>query len=344
MKFLQKTRATATIAALAAATAFTQSAMADNLRAEVQSVGNGAYLAMVGLKGVMEKHTEHTMEVSAGYKGTETMVKLGRGAIDVGSIIMTFYPNMQEKTGVFAKLSNGPELADNIRSMIGFPAGTYHIITRADSGITTLADVKGKTVFLGPANSGSEIFGKQIISSESGLEAGSDYQLLNVDFAGGEQAFLDNQIDVYLRLAPLGSTSIDQLGAKGGIRLLGLSEKGLADPRMVAALNRPGGGSDVIDPSVYSSLVNEEAITTLGFSLGLGFNKNVDEQTVYDITKALWENFDAFKATSKNLFGSMSKENALSKLNAPLHAGAYRYFKEVGVTVPDYLVPSEAKG
>lgn len=69
---------------------------------------------------------------------------------------------------------------------------------------------------------------------------------------------------------------------------------------------------------------------------------DLDEETVYLLTKALYENLDAMYEVH-NSAKVMTIDNALDGLPAPLHIGAYKYFKEVGVDIPDELIPEEAK-
>jgi TRAP-type uncharacterized transport system substrate-binding protein len=62
------------------------------------------------------------------------------------------------------------------------------------------------------------------------------------------------------------------------------------------------------------------------------------------MTKAVYENLEDYKATSSALFASLTKENSIQHMNAPLHLGAYRYFSEIGMDIPEALIPPEASG
>ncbi len=69
---------------------------------------------------------------------------------------------------------------------------------------------------------------------------------------------------------------------------------------------------------------------------------DVPEDYVYQITKVIWENL----ATLQEIHGAtkdMRLESAVRGLGAPLHVGALRYFREVGLDVPERLIPEEAK-
>jgi len=69
---------------------------------------------------------------------------------------------------------------------------------------------------------------------------------------------------------------------------------------------------------------------------------DLDEETVYLLTKALYENLDIMYEVH-NSAKVMELSNALDGLPSPLHIGAYKYFKEAGLDIPDELIPPESK-
>lgn len=86
----------------------------------------------------------------------------------------------------------------------------------------------------------------------------------------------------------------------------------------------------------------DEVINTIAQPNFLAVSKELDDDTVYTLTKTLYENLeDMYKV--HNSAKNITLETALDGLPAPLHAGAYKYFKEAGLDIPDNLVPPEAK-
>ena len=69
----------------------------------------------------------------------------------------------------------------------------------------------------------------------------------------------------------------------------------------------------------------------------LAVNANVDEEHVYLLTKTLYENLPFLQAIHKAT-KAMNKDAAMAGLPVPLHPGAARYYKEIGLTVPDSLM------
>jgi len=86
----------------------------------------------------------------------------------------------------------------------------------------------------------------------------------------------------------------------------------------------------------------DRVIHTIAQPNFLAVSKELDEELVYTLTKTLYENLDDMYKVH-NSAKDMSLENALDGLPAPLHIGAYKYFKEAGLEIPDNLVPPEAK-
>jgi TRAP transporter TAXI family solute receptor len=69
----------------------------------------------------------------------------------------------------------------------------------------------------------------------------------------------------------------------------------------------------------------------------LGVNANISEEHVYLLTKAIYENL-VFLNSIHPATKTMSPESALAGLPAPLHPGALRYYKEIGLNVPSHLI------
>jgi TRAP transporter TAXI family solute receptor len=82
--------------------------------------------------------------------------------------------------------------------------------------------------------------------------------------------------------------------------------------------------------AVYTSALNTEDIETVGVKATFVTSKNVDEDIVYAVTKEVFENFEDFKSLHP-AYQVLTKENMLEGLSAPIHKGALKYYKEVGL-------------
>ena len=318
-------------------------AEAKPLSVETASPGSGSQLAIVGFTNVAGKYTKHNFEVNGGNSGSQMMVALGRGTADIANLNFSLSGLMATQDGPFKALKDAPALFGNIRSIFGYPGGTYHILTFDTSGITTLKQVRGHSVYPGPPNAAQMVTTRLLFEAVDNMKDGVDYQFLSSDFAGGHQAYMDGKVDVLLQPAPLGGAIIEQFGVGHKFRLLGLSEETIASPLFKKYLEGPGRQVSVIPPGIYTGQVNAAPVKAIGFLLGVGVNKNVDEKVVYDMTKAFIEHFDEFKATSKSLFGSFKLSEVFDQLPSPLHPGAVRAYREAGLKVPENLIPPEMK-
>lgn len=96
----------------------------------------------------------------------------------------------------------------------------------------------------------------------------------------------------------------------------------------------------VVPANTYPKLDKE--INTIAMPNFLGTSVKVDDDLIYALTKATYENLDQVQAIHSSA-KRITLETALDGLPAPLHAGAYRYFKEVGLDIPENLIPPEVK-
>ena len=92
-----------------------------------------------------------------------------------------------------------------------------------------------------------------------------------------------------------------------------------------------------IPANTYSN--QPEDLTTLGYKCELFVTADMDEELVYQMTKVLFENMDDIRS-SHNALATIEAETCLEGLaEVPLHPGAVRYFQEIGVEVPEALLP-----
>ena len=246
---------------------------------------------------------------------------------------------MMNGQAMYANIPQAPELSHNLRAVLAFPLGPYHIITYADSGIESLEDLRGHTVFLGPPGGGATAIMQRTIEAATGMVPGTDYEQVQLGWDAASQAFTDGRIDVYCNSTLAPSPVIEQMALTRDIRLLGLTPEQLALPAVQAILNRPGGVINEIPAHTYGDhQVNTEAVTVPGSIVGIGAGAHVPEEAVYEMTKAFWNGVEAMGSATPWL-RAIQRDHALDALNLPLHPGALRYYEEIGMTIPDALRP-----
>ncbi|MBT4269000.1 MAG: TAXI family TRAP transporter solute-binding subunit [Deltaproteobacteria bacterium] len=282
-----------------------------------------------------------TVQVSMGKPATRSLIDAAAGRVD----FYMFGPSLTEwlRNGqrMFKKIKNPAQKFAKLRTVVMFPAGAYHALVYADSGIKTFRDLKGKKVWVGPKNAAITPVNLAVINGASGLKPGKDFKVVYLDGRAGVQAFQDRQIDFIMAPTSVPAPMIAQIALTNKIRLLDLSKAALKHPKIAFMMKLPGRTLETIPPDVYGpNQVNDKPVTALGVWSGIGTRVGVDAEGVYQTTKAFWENIDELYAVAAWAKG-ITKETALFEANMPLHKGAYRYYKEAGFKIPAHLVPSD---
>lgn len=198
-----------------------------------------------------------------------------------------------------------------------------HLVTSADSGINSVADLKGKRVSLDEPGSGTYVDANLILNA-FGLKL-SDITPEALKGGAAADALRNGKIDAFFVVAGYPTGALVELSAATKIKLVplaGPNAKALADKYgFFASSDIPAGTYEGVD-------------TTQTLSVGAQWftSAKEDEELIYNITKALWN-----KETRKLLDVGHAKgktitlESALNGVGVPLHPGAERFYKEAGV-------------
>ncbi len=213
-----------------------------------------------------------------------------------------------------------PGKLDKLRAIAAIYPNYVQIVASQDSGIKTLADLKGKSVSVGAPKSGTELNARAILGA-----AGITYDDLGraeyLPFGESVELMKNRQLDATLQSAGLGVASIRDLATSIPIRMVEVPE---------AVIEKIGAPyqSGVIPAGTYEGQtedVNTAAITNI-----LVTSADLDDETVYQMTKAMFENLDALVAAHAAA-KKISIDTATKGLPIPLHPGAERYYKEKGI-------------
>jgi TRAP transporter TAXI family solute receptor len=212
---------------------------------------------------------------------------------------------------------------EELRAVFSVHPEPFTVVARADSGIKTFDDLKGKRVNIGNPGSGQR--GTMEVVMEAKGWTADDFALATELKAAEQSAALcDNQIDamVYTVGHPSGSiqeatTACDSvLVTVGGDAV----DKLVAENSYYRTATIPGG--------MYRG--NDADTGTFGVGATFVTSSNVSEDTVYTLVKSVFENFDAFKKLHPAFANLKPEEMAQDGLSAPLHPGAAKYYKEKG--------------
>lgn len=215
--------------------------MADtDIRMHTTNAGSSPYVFSVTLQSVLQKNLPVDVNMTAGMSSTRSTLDASKGQVDffIGAPSINHF--MSSGTGMFANMERAPELYKNVRQVMNFPLGPYHIMAAEDSGITSLKEIKGKRVFIGPPGGAATLVALSIIEGATGYQAGRDYKMAKLDWGSGSQAFQDGQVDLYIGPTELPSASIEQLVLLRKVRFLGIPDEAMDTEPMKEVLSLPG--------------------------------------------------------------------------------------------------------
>ncbi|MGZ5185275.1 MAG: TAXI family TRAP transporter solute-binding subunit [Caldimonas sp.] len=208
-----------------------------------------------------------------------------------------------------------------LRGIAGIYPNYIQIVASADSGIRTLADLKGKRVSVGAPKSGTELNARAVLKA-AGLSYKDLAKVEYLPFGESVELMKNRQLDVTLQSAGLGVSALRDLAASMKIVVVEIPADVVAKigdpaylPAVVPANTYEGQTKDVAAIAIQNFLVTHEGVST---------------DAVYKMTKAMWENLDALVAAHA-AGKAIRKETALKGMPVPLHPGAEKYYREAGM-------------
>lgn len=195
---------------------------------------------------------------------------------------------------------------------------TIQLVTLEDTGIKSVADLKGKRVAVGAA--GSSVTANAAHVLEANGMTFNDIKPQYLSFAEAANSLKDNNIDAAFLTAGVPTAAVQDISAQHKVVVIPVTVE-MAD-KMIAKY--PFYTKVVIPKDSYG---NAQDIETVGVKAMLVATDKMDEQTAYDITKAIFDNLQQLQA-AHSVGKFMSKETAKEGLSIPLHPGAEKFFNE----------------
>ena len=192
----------------------------------------------------------------------------------------------------------------------------------AKPGITSVADLKGKTVSVGDAGSGTEFNAAQIFEAY-GMTF-DDINKQSLGFTDSADKFKDGQLDAFFVTAGAPTTCITDLATSNDFVILSIGEA-----EMQYLKDNYGYYTEyTLAAGTYGEKQTADA-TTVAVKATLIAADDLSEDVVYKVTKGIFENIDAVKATHAK-GAELSADTGVQGVSIPFHAGAQKYFKEIG--------------
>ena len=251
---------------------------------------------------------------------------IAAGELDMGVAQSDWQYHAYHGTSKFAPPEgNGANKA--LRSVFSVHAEPFTVMARADAEIAVFADLKGKRVNIGNPGSGQRGTMEELMAALGWTM--DDFQVVS-DLKSAEQskALCDNKIDAM----------VITVGHPSG----NIKEASTACDAVLVPVSGPEVDQLVADNSYYRHAVipggmyrgTDNDVATFGVGATFVSSTNTSTETVYQVVKAVFDNFEDFKKLHP-AFATLTKEQMVSDgLSAPLHDGAARYYREAGLLAP----------
>jgi len=211
----------------------------------------------------------------------------------------------------------------DLRSVFSVHPEPFTLLTRKEANIRSFDDLKGKRVNVGNPGSGTRASMEELLAARGG--SFKDFALaseLKADEHG--PALCDGKIDAFFYGVGHPSANIQDPTTSCGARLASIGgpavDKLIADRPYYARATIPGG--------LYPN--NPDAVQTYGVLATVVASAKTPPETVYQVVKAVFDNFEEFRKLHPALANLKPEDMVRDGLSAPLHDGAARYYRERG--------------
>jgi uncharacterized protein len=267
----------------------------------------------------------YTAAVEVTNASVENVALISRGDSDIALVLADTALAAYDGTGRFGEGGELPQLA-NLRAITIAYTNAVHIITLADSGIESLADLRGRRVSVGAPGSGTEVSAETILNANGITYDDIDVQRLSVNETA--DALRDGAIDAGFWSGGVPTGGVLSLAETRQIRLVPITAEEAANVQAADSTfitySFPAGAYRGIDET--SSVGTPNLIVVAA---------EMDEELAYEFTKNLFEHIRIVQAIHPSANETVPEIAVDSPI--PLHAGAIRYFEEIGISVPDRL-------
>lgn len=277
------------------------------------------YQVALQISNMMNKH----MGAEYNYIGRPTggsvfnINALDRGAFDFA--VAQSDRNFQGYNGT-ADWDGKPVLG--LRSVFSMHPEAVMLVTRKDTGITSVEGLKGKRVNIGNPGSGQRGNAEDVLRLY-GLDYTKDFSAEALQQAEASRALVDQKIDAFFFTVGNPNSAIEEPAQSVDLAIIPINSDAIkafvAEHPYYIMTTIPAGTYRGIDKDVETYAVTATVVTS----------ESVSEQVVYDMVKTVFANLDELRA-SHAAFRNLKPEEMLQGLSAPLHPGALKYYKEKG--------------
>src|SRR3954462_4343077 len=308
------------IALLAAAVAAT--AQAQNLSIATGGTGGVYYPLGGGMAAVLSKYVngmQATAEVTGGSVANLQLIGTGKPylGMTMADATLDAYKGQDKFTGKPVP----------VRTLMIMYPNRMHVVTIEGTGITKMADLKGKRVSTGSGGSATEVMAFRVIEA-AGLDKDKDMKRERLGVAESGSALKDRKIDAFFWVGGLPTAAVTDLANSPGVKI-----KMIDHADLVAKMNQKYGKlyvEDRIPKETYKGMVADNKIATVNNLLVA--HQSMDDKTAYNIVKTFFDKRDELVRAHKEAENfKLENQKTAAAGGIPWHPGAMKYFKEKGV-------------
>ncbi|WP_349572468.1 TAXI family TRAP transporter solute-binding subunit [Azotobacter salinestris] len=264
----------------------------------------------------------------SGIEGAKTSVQATKASVENLNLLQAGRGELAFALGdSVADAWNGVEDAGfkaplkNLRAIAGTYNNYIQVVASADSGIKTLADLKGKRISVGAPKSGTELNARAIFKA-----AGMSYKDLGkvefLPYAESVELIKNRQLDATLQSSGLGMAAIRDLATTMPVTFVAIPAE------VVEKIGSPAYQAGTIPAGTYEG--QKEDVPTVAITNILVSHAKVSDEVAYQMTKLMFDNLGRL-ATAHSAAKEIKLETATRNLPIPLHPGAERFYREAGV-------------
>lgn len=275
-----------------------------------------AYTWSAGIADVINNNVEGveaTAEETKGYVANIALLQNGELEAAMATSLSAY--EAYTATGNYEGTEPGQILA-----WMSIAPVAMHVITVEGSDVETLADLKGGRIGMGQPGGVSMLDADVLMA----MVAGEDFEPFRVRLGDMVDMLSDGNLDAALWNGSFPLAPVIKLAAQRDLKLIEVDDAFFAELQAAYPpyfrLSIPAGTYDGVETDV----------PTFGLANGLVVSADVPEERVYEMTKAIFENLESLAGVHP-AFAEVSAETVLNGFGSPLHPGALRYYREIGV-------------
>ncbi len=294
------------------------------------------------------------IQVATGQTLTNSVQNVAEGKTDITATPFILPFLLSRGAGPYAKLGpeTGAEYVDRLAVLYTYRLGAFTLSAYNSSSVKGWDDLKGKSIYNGPPRGAALTNARGIVKIATGLVDGEDYTGVQVNWDQGVKTMTDGSADAFVLPSSFPDGRHTQAVAAGAMTMWSMPKDVFEGEAAQKYMKAPGSGrveiplSEAVQAEGVTVVSEDDMFRGVATVGGEIVRKEMDEETAYQLTKAILDNLDAIKSKTPFLpnvaLGEVADTSTTGMCGAmPLkyHPGAVRAWEEAGYTVPDCAKP-----